>query len=166
MFARRLCVGGVLRTGTVRASGTGGEPCRGFWDEPEDGDAEQSGNTADGEYPAPRFWRDVPVTGELREDEDAKVDARAHDSSNDGARNFGPTFGDEGNAVGPDATDAEADEEAKDEHLFKALCEVAEAAEGRVEQYAEAERAGAANFVAEGTHPDAADGCTKEQAGV
>ena len=89
------------------------------------------------------------MTSELREDEDAEVDSCAHDARDERSRNFGPTFGDERDAVGPDATDAEADEEAQHQHLVQTLSEITEAAEQGVEQHAEAECAGATDFVAE-----------------
>ena len=142
------------------------EPSGRFRNEPEDRDAEQCGRTADGEDPSPRIGRDVPVTGELREGENAEVDSGAHDSGDERTRDFGPAFGDERDAIGPDAADPKADEEAEDKHLIQAGGEVAEAAEDGIKQHAEAQRAGATDLVAERTHPDATNRRTEEQAGV
>jgi hypothetical protein len=66
----------------------------------------------------------VEIGGEARENEDAEVEARAHDAGDDGTRDFWPTFGDERDAVGPDAADAEADQEAEHQHLIQAGGEI------------------------------------------
>ena len=86
------------------------------------------------EHPPPRVRRDRPDACQLREQEDARVQAGHHRAGDQRPRGLRPAFRHQGDAVGPQPAHAQADQEPRRQHLLLGAERMRPPREDRVEQ--------------------------------